>query len=780
MLSQLSFTPPEWLSLDGVAARGERLWEYARHDPAGFAFVAAVWAASLVATFLFLRVLFTRWGDTHITRKTLALSLLLHSIVAMMSTRWDLPLGGGRGSGDAPQTESVVKLGRRNIVDMAGTGAAELTRAGRGPVWEEAPAFQEQTPSRLPKESAEPEIAHIVPEPSTAEPAAIVAAPPLPAHEVTPVIPAPERTAARLTSATIDAPQIAEPPPAQRNDTAEPAQPKRAARMEQPGVVAEISPDARVTTPTATVPLPAAAPIPASTPEIAATPEPIRQPTATTPTPAVEPKPGPPIPAGEIAATSEASGVPSAPGPAAAKAFSRVTRPGQTVEQPAPAAPAREGTPVPEIGTLSISRSTPAELPATEAAPRALRSDTDGAVSKGAGGVPAPYSLRGLPERKSFALDMGATEESEKAVQLSLQWLARHQNPAGYWPPIESTLGHEPPGDPPLDLQGAALAERQRSGYNTETGLTALALLAFLGANYTHENNAFADNVGRGLRWIISQQDKEGFLGGKANKYGRMYCHGMATIALGEAYGMTKDPALRGPLERAVQYIVVCQNRGDGGWRYAQGYRGDMSMFGWQLMALKSARTAGLDVPDETFDKAIDFLVVHGRKQRQSNQSKFGGLAGYRVSVSRENNTETVEPPKPSMTAESLFCKQMLGIDRKHPSYNEAIEYLQANLPRRARQDLYYWYYGTLAMYQHGGDPWRRWNDTLRDALVADQRSDGDFAGSWNPRAPWGDFGGRVFSTSLSTLCLEVYYRFLPLYQLGERFDEQAARPTDR
>src|SRR6185436_3307668 len=118
------------------------------------------------------------------------------------------------------------------------------------------------------------------------------------------------------------------------------------------------------------------------------------------------------------------------------------------------------------------------------------------------------------------------------------------------------------------------------------------------------------------------------------------------------------------------------------------------------------------------------------------------------------------------------FCKQMLGLKRTEPQVAEAIEYLTQNLPRRSQQDLYYWYYGTLAMYQQGGEPWRRWNNAMRDSLVSDQRSDGDFAGSWNPRAPWGDYGGRVFSTALSTLCLEVYYRFLPLYQLSERPDE--------
>ncbi len=397
-------------------------------------------------------------------------------------------------------------------------------------------------------------------------------------------------------------------------------------------------------------------------------------------------------------------------------------------------------------------------------APTRIRSENEGAIEKNTGKVPAPYRLRTSPQRKKIAVEMGANEDSERAVEISLQWLAAHQHRNGYWEPIESTLGREPEPIKGLSVEG--LEERERSGLNSETGLTALAVLAFLGKGYTHEDNIFAENVDRALRWLIAQQDSQGFLGGKANKYARMYCHGMATIALGEAYGMTKDRTLREPLARAVQYIVSAQYP-DGSWRYtdwrqlrAGDRQADMSMFGWQLMALKSAKTAGLDVPEPSFKKAIEFLLAIGDDNKARRLSQAGGLASYRIGSG--------EQPKPSMTAESLFCKQMLGIKRTNRSSVEAVEYLQKNLPTRSKQDLYYWYYGTLAMYHHGGDVWVRWNRALRDNLVADQRTDGDFAGSWNPRSPWGDYGGRVFSTAISTLCLEVYYRFLPLYQMEE------------
>ena len=365
---------------------------------------------------------------------------------------------------------------------------------------------------------------------------------------------------------------------------------------------------------------------------------------------------------------------------------------------------------------------------------------------------------------------MGANEKSEQAVEASLQWLATNQHPQGFWEPIESTLGSEP--DKTVNFPNPQ--ERARSGFGAESGLTALAVLAFLGKGYTHEDNLFSDNVDRALRWLISQQDANGFLGGRANRYARMYCHGMATIALGEAYGMTRDRTLREPLARAIQYIVAAQYP-DGSWRYTDWRQlkdpaGDMSLFGWQLMALKSARTAGLEVPNASLNKAIDFLIANGDELKARRASQSGGLASYRAGAG--------ERPKPSMTAEALFCKQMLGIKRTNKSSLEAVEYLLQNLPQHSKQDLYYWYYGTLAMYHHGGEAWRRWNEAMRDSLVADQRTDGDYAGSWNPRAPWGDYGGRVFSTAISTLCLEVYYRFLPLYQMeqAERLEQNAPK----
>lgn len=370
--------------------------------------------------------------------------------------------------------------------------------------------------------------------------------------------------------------------------------------------------------------------------------------------------------------------------------------------------------------------------------------------SRRTGQLPATYRLRSLAKRKASAEKYGGTDASERAVEKALRWLAKHQHPDGYW---DAALHGS--GKIRLDERRT---DRDYAGKDSDTGVTALALLAFLGAGYTHEEGQYAQTVDKALRWLISQQQENGFLGGNARHYAKMYCHGMATYAMGEAYAMQSDPTvdtrLRKPLAKAVAYILDTQSTTDGGWRYLKGQISDVSMFGWQLMALKSAETAGIAVPDDAKRRMIQFLIAH-------SSGKNKGLASYQK---RYKVSET-------MTAEALFCKQIFRIPRDHPASKEAAEYILARKPQRSKLNLYYWYYGTLAMYQYGGKEWTEWNDAVRDALVAEQATKGDDDGSWDPKGPWGPYGGRVYSTALSALCLEVYYRFLPLYKMSGKRD---------
>jgi len=351
------------------------------------------------------------------------------------------------------------------------------------------------------------------------------------------------------------------------------------------------------------------------------------------------------------------------------------------------------------------------------------------------------YQARTSGQRMSAALKNGGSEESERAVETSLKWLASVQEKDGHWSWAEhggGAVDKDPEGRPRTDGDKAA-----------DSGITGLVVLSFLGAGYTHEKGPYTSEVRQALDWLIAQQQSDGYLAAKAGRFARNYCHAIATFALAEAYAMQKDaadyPELRVAVHKALKKICDMQN-GDGGWRYSEGGVGDesdMSMFGWQLMAVKSGANAGIPVPEETRNGMIRFLKARGRGNSE-------GLAGYRKN----------DQPTAAMTAEALFCRQMFGVKSKVSATQEAVGYLRRRLPRVTEYDEYYWYYGTLAMHNLDDESWKEWNNALRDMLISLQHQDGPMAGSWDPRGKWGGIGGRLYSTALSTMCLEVYYRY--------------------
>jgi hypothetical protein len=184
-----------------------------------------------------------------------------------------------------------------------------------------------------------------------------------------------------------------------------------------------------------------------------------------------------------------------------------------------------------------------------------------------------------------------------------------------------------------------------------------------------------------------------------------------------------------------------------------------MSQFGWQVMAMKSAEMGGLELPPATREKTIYFLQSCSSGRRR-------GLASYRPG----------DRPSRTMTAEALVCRYFLAAENSPPTLDEAAAFVVEELPSQQSPNYYYWYYGTLALFQRQGEDWRRWNTALQAELLARQRWDGPAAGSYDPDDLWGGYGGRVYSTSLATLCLEVYYRYLPVH--GARLDPE--RLTDR
>jgi len=355
-----------------------------------------------------------------------------------------------------------------------------------------------------------------------------------------------------------------------------------------------------------------------------------------------------------------------------------------------------------------------------------------------AGELPDAYRSRSAAQRAAALAMGGGNGMTEAAVRAALQWLAANQNEDGRWDCSRhgggretKTLGHD----------------RGGAGGEADTAVTGLAVLAFLGAGHTHRGGKHATTVRRGLEFLARRQAADGNLAGNAELFARMYCHGMATLALGEAYGMTGDPGLRPFLEQALGYTIRSQHPVTGGWRYQPGDEGDTSQLGWQLMSLHSAELAGLPVPAATRAGMIRFLnTVTTGPQR--------GLASYRPRTA----------PSRTMTAEALVCRAFLGWKQDESALREAVAYLLQETPQGGPFNEYYWYYATLALFQVQGPAWEAWNSALQDRLLATQETNGTLAGSWPSDTIWGGYGGRVYTTAMNAMCLEVYYRHLPVY----------------
>lgn len=686
--------------------------------------VGLLWLGLVGLTVALIVLMRTRWGQSRPLRKCLVLSVLAHLLLAGYATTVHIVSSASRQADEPVMRVSITDadVGNELIAQDTTTEAKPWESFSHEPVVEPDPpemARPETTetpePKRQPRSertglSADPLLEHLAPadavqpEPGT-----------LPSHGPTgPTIasgkapepieaPSAERRADRLTTVP-HSPQLARRSP---SDMAPPLEPQRSRRTGLPSTLLD-QPQ----------PLPRLS-------DLETTPDPeqslagmwdlLTRGSQGKPAASARSEPRADSPASPM----DVKSMPGA-GPAGTDA-DRLTPPSLAMRG--------DGSPLSGAGGGSVEGGPPSVGPPL--LPRNRRERTDNQV-------PAIYRLRIAPNRSKLAELHGATPESEAAVKAALAWLADAQATDGHWDAQAHGAGRE---------RFVAGRNRQSAGARADTGITGLALLAFLASGHTHQEGLYKSNVRRGLQHLLDIQGRDGNLGDGASTYSFMYCHAMAAFALSEAYGMTGDPRLREPVQRAVGYTVAAQDPSGGGWRYKPGDPGDTSQLGWQLMALKSAELAGIPIPDSCRRAALRYLD-------SVSSGHYGGLAAYRP----------VEQATRPMTAEALVCRAFLGMNPSHAALTEAGDFLLGQLPGDAGPNLYYWYYATLGMYHLQGVHWDQWNRALQTTLVSSQQKKGPLAGSWDPDTVWAGYGGRVYSTALATLCLEVYYRFLPLY----------------
>ncbi len=330
------------------------------------------------------------------------------------------------------------------------------------------------------------------------------------------------------------------------------------------------------------------------------------------------------------------------------------------------------------------------------------------------------------------------TPETQRAIDRGLEYLARSQHDTGAW------------------------GDRQYFG---NVAVTSLAALAFMAGGHQPGRGQYGKNVEKALDYVLSKESNQtkGFLyspGG--SNFGAMYSHGFGTLFLGEAYGMVankqQQKRVRDTLERAVALIVKAQNVQQGGWRYdTEGSSADVSVTICQIMALRSARNAGLQVPKSTVEKCTKYV-----KECQNRDGGFNYMKGARPNSAF---------PRSAAGVVALYCAGVYEGPEIEAGLNYLLQFKPSGnggatlQPRFGRgggmNEMHYFYgqyYAAQAMWTAGGRYWNEWFPAIRDELLGRARATN--TGAWSDPAVCTDYG-----TAMACIILQIPNNYLPIMQ---------------
>ena len=336
-----------------------------------------------------------------------------------------------------------------------------------------------------------------------------------------------------------------------------------------------------------------------------------------------------------------------------------------------------------------------------------------------------------------FSVNVQATEERfvevlpdpqemariEAAVDEGLEYLAKHQKADGSWP---------------TSIHG---------GNGSNNGVNAVCVLAFLGRGHAPNRGPYKQVVSNAVKYILSTQNNEGLFYSTARSHGVMYEHGLATLAMIEAYGFIPSIEMRKKVQKAVDVIVKAQNQ-QGGWRYsARPHDADLSVTVMQVVPLRAALNARLNVPEKTIKNAAKYVKMCAFKS--------GGF-GY----------QPHNHPSMAQSAAGALSMQLLG-EYDDPSVDKALKYLQKHqFNKRATSHFYYTtYYSMQAHFQKGGAAWANWYPQVKKVLLETQEEDGSWPAFHSHERMANDKNAHCFTTAMAAMSLEVFMHYLPAYQ---------------
>jgi hypothetical protein len=277
-------------------------------------------------------------------------------------------------------------------------------------------------------------------------------------------------------------------------------------------------------------------------------------------------------------------------------------------------------------------------------------------------------------------------------------------------------------------------------------GCTGLGMLVFLASGEDPNFGPYSNHIRRSLRNLIKAQNADTGILGES-----MYHHGFSMLALAEAYGAVDErtlwPGAKSPrsvgqaLELAVRAATTSQKKNSfGGWRYSPDANdSDTSVSGSVLVGLLAARNAGIEVPDESIDKAIKYYTQ--MTSAGGEVAYAGGLGGFGESTAR------------SSIATLVYA---VGRRKDLKEYKATLGYIKDRIDQpNAMYTEYARYYQAQALFQGDIAAWEKWNKLLIRQLKQAQQADGSFTGQFGPS----------LSTSMSLLALALNFKFLPIYE---------------
>jgi hypothetical protein len=388
----------------------------------------------------------------------------------------------------------------------------------------------------------------------------------------------------------------------------------------------------------------------------------------------------------------------------------------------------------------------------------ALIQGPDGASDRNASPLqPSPRDASASRD-KELAIDGAALQRAQSAATRGLAWLAARQTASGAFTGI---VGHKMQNDY-VELDAALTVREQIAQGRGHLGVSAICGMAFLAAGHLPDRGEHGKVVQKTIDYVLAHGQENGFLSDAGT---RMYSHAFATLFLAEVYGMAGGAKCKVALERAVNLIVDSQNQ-HGGWRYNPFDREtDLSVTVCQLQALRAARNIGIKAPDDTIDRAIDYVKqsqVRGAQRTRGFSRRSRGSVSGQFYYKIHGRGAYDKPDEFAINAAALTALASAGVyDRElHEPTLDFLERAYGDTADYYASHYFFWYghyYGVQAMYTAGSPYWEPYFEELRTALLSNQKPDGSWPNETGP--------GPALGTAMAVLMLEIPYRFLPIFQ---------------